>query len=197
MALPETPGARPLGGARREVEALRGLLPTEVLSGERATFEQVMDALPRHPCVHFACHGVSEPADPSNGRLLVYDHATRPLTVREISRLELPAARLAVMSACETARGGGELADEAIHITSAFQLAGYPNAVGTLWPVHDAVAVRVTRLLYRELCTEGADGGPELDDTRTAHALHQAVLRCRTAFAASPSLWAAHVHAGA
>ncbi|MFD8224834.1 CHAT domain-containing protein [Streptomyces massasporeus] len=197
VALPETPGARPLGGARREVEVLRGLLPTEVLSEERATFEQVMEALPRHPCVHFACHGVSEPADPSNGRLLVYDHATRPLTVREISRLELPAARLAVMSACETARGGGELADEAIHITSAFQLAGYPNAVGTLWPVHDAVAVRVTRLLYRELCTEGADGGAELDDTRTAHALHQAVLRCRAAFAASPSLWAAHVHAGA
>jgi tetratricopeptide (TPR) repeat protein len=197
VALPETPGARPLGGARREVEVLRGLLPTEVLSEERATFEQVMEALPRHPCVHFACHGVSEPADPSNGRLLVYDHATRPLTVREISRLELPAARLAVMSACETARGGGELADEAIHITSAFQLAGYPNAVGTLWPVHDAVAVRVTRLLYRELCTEGADGGPELDDTRTAHALHRAVLRCRAAYAASPSLWAAHVHAGA
>jgi tetratricopeptide (TPR) repeat protein len=197
VALPDTPGARPLGGARREVEVLRGLLPTEVLYEERATFERVMDALPRHPCVHFACHGVSEPADPSNGRLLVHDHATRPLTVREISRLELPAARLAVMSACETARGGGELADESIHITSAFQLAGYANAVGTLWPVHDAVAVRVTRLLYGALCTEGADGGPELDDTRTAHALHQAVLRCRAVFAASPSLWAAHVHAGA
>ncbi|MEU7209915.1 CHAT domain-containing protein [Streptomyces sp. NPDC044989] len=197
VALPDTPGARPLGGARREVEILRGLLPTEVLSEERATFERVMDALPRHPCVHFACHGVSEPADPSNGRLLVHDHATRPLTVSAISRLELPAARLAVMSACETARGGGELADESIHITSAFQLAGYANAVGTLWPVHDAVAVRVTRLLYRELCAEGADGGPELDDTRTAHALHQAVRGCRAAFAASPSLWAAHVHAGA
>ncbi|CAM5653603.1 CHAT domain-containing protein [Streptomyces violaceorubidus] len=196
VALPATPGARPLGGARREVEVLRGLLPTEVLSEERATFDRVMDALPRHSCVHFACHGVSEPAEPSNGRLLVHDHATRPLTVRAISRLELPAARLAVMSACETARGGGELADESIHITSAFQLAGYANAVGTLWPVHDAVAVRVTRLLYRELCTEGA-GGPELDDTRTAHALHRAVLRCRAAFAASPSLWAAHVHAGA
>jgi tetratricopeptide (TPR) repeat protein len=197
VALPETPGARPLGGALREVGVLRGLLPTEVLHGEQATFDRVMDALPRHPCVHFACHGVSEPDDPSNGRLLVHDHATRPLTVRALSRLDLPAARLAVLSACETARGGGELADEAIHITSAFQLAGYPHAVGTLWPVHDAVAVRVTRLLYRELCTEGPGGEPELDDTRTAHALHRAVLRCRDAFAAGPSLWAAHVHAGA
>ncbi|WP_437049931.1 CHAT domain-containing protein [Streptomyces sp. enrichment culture] len=197
VALPDTPGARPLNGARREVEVLRGFLPTEVLCGEQATFERVMEALPRHPCVHFACHGVSEPADPSNGRLLVHDHPTRALTVREISRLELPTARLAVMSACETARGGGELADEAIHITSAFQLAGYPNAVGTLWPVHDVVAVRVTRLLYGELRTRGPDGRPELDDTRTADALHRAVLRCRAAFAASPSLWAAHVHAGA
>ncbi|MFD7953435.1 CHAT domain-containing protein [Streptomyces ardesiacus] len=197
VSLPDTPGARPLRGARREAEVLRGLLPTEVLADEHATFEKVMNALPRHACVHFACHGVSEPADPSNGRLLVHDHATRPLTVRAISRLDLPAARLAVMSACETARGGGELADESIHITSAFQLAGYPNAVGTLWPVHDAVAVRVARLLYRELRTEGVGGRPELDDTRTAHALHRAVLGCRAAFAASPSLWAAHVHAGA
>ncbi|MFD3659970.1 CHAT domain-containing protein [Streptomyces sp. NPDC058659] len=197
VALPDTPGARPLGGARREVEALRALLPTDVLSGEAATFDQVMAALPDHPCVHFACHGVSEPTDPSAGRLLVHDHATRPLTVRQIARLDLPAARLAVLSACETARADGDLADESIHITSAFQLAGYPHAVGTLWPVHDAVAVRVTRLLYRGLRTDGGDGVPTLDDSRTAAALHHAVRECRAAFAASPSLWAAHVHAGA
>ncbi|MFI6417199.1 CHAT domain-containing protein [Streptomyces sp. NPDC050842] len=197
VALPDTPGARPLGGARREVEALRALLPTDVLYGEGATFDQVMAALPDHPCVHFACHGVSEPTDPSAGRLLVHDHATRPLTVRQIARLDLPAARLAVLSACETARADGDLADESIHITSAFQLAGYPHAVGTLWPVHDAVAVRITRLLYQGLRTDGGDGGPALDDSRTAAALHQAVRECRAAFAASPSLWAAHVHAGA
>ncbi|MGW2014675.1 CHAT domain-containing protein [Streptomyces sp. NPDC001927] len=197
VALPDTPGARPLGGARREVKALRALLPTDVLDGEEATFDRVMAALPDHPCVHFACHGVSEPADPSAGRLLVHDHRTRPLTVRQIARLDLPAARLAVLSACETARADGDLADESIHITSAFQLAGYPHAVGTLWAVHDTVAVRVTRLLYQVLRSDDGDGGPVLDDSRTATALHQAVRECRTAFAASPSLWAAHVHAGA
>ncbi|WP_265869181.1 CHAT domain-containing protein [Streptomyces sp. SKN60] len=198
VALPDTPGARPLGGARREAETLRALLPTDVLYGEEATFDRVMAALPDHPCVHFACHGVSEPAAPSAGRLLVHDHSTRPLTVRQIARLDLPAARLVVLSACETARADGHLADESIHITSAFQLAGYPHAVGTLWPVHDAVAVRVTRLLYRRLRTDGdGDGGPALDDSRTAAALHLAVRECRAAFAASPSLWAAHIHAGA
>lgn len=63
--------------------------------------------------------------------------------------------------------------------------------------MHDAVAVRGTRLLYGEMSIEGPAGMPELDDSRTAHALHRAVLRCRAAFPAALSLWAAHVHAGA
>ncbi|MFF1907999.1 CHAT domain-containing protein [Kitasatospora sp. NPDC058218] len=197
VAMPETPGARPLTGARREVELLRGLLPTEVLIGEEATLAGVLEALPRHCHVHFACHGVSEPQDPSNARLLVHDHRTAPLTVRRIARLDLPAARLAVLSACETARGAGDLADEAIHITSAFQLAGYAHAVGTLWPVHDLLALRMTRLLYRGLRAGRPAGAPGLDTDRTAEALHHAVRQCRTAFSTSPGLWAAHVHAGA
>ncbi|MET8545624.1 CHAT domain-containing tetratricopeptide repeat protein [Kitasatospora sp. NPDC004799] len=197
VALPETPGARPLTGARREVELLRGLLPTELLIGEEATLARVLEALPRHSHVHFACHGVSEPRDPSNARLLVHDHRTAALTVRRIARLDLPGARLAVLSACETARGPGDLADEAIHITSAFQLAGYAHAVGTLWPVHDLVALRMTRLLYQGLRADRPAGAPGLDTDRTAESLHHAVRQCRTAFATSPSLWAAHVHAGA
>ncbi|MEV0534026.1 CHAT domain-containing protein [Kitasatospora sp. NPDC050463] len=197
VAMPETPDARPLTGARREVELLRGLLPTEVLIGEEATLAGVLEALPRHAHVHFACHGVSEPEDPSTARLLVHDHRTAPLTVRRIARLDLPAARLAVLSACETARGAGELADEAIHITSAFQLAGYAHAVGTLWPVHDLLALRMTRLLYQGLRAGRPAGAPGLDTDRTAEALHHAVRQCRTAFSTSPGLWAAHVHAGA
>ncbi|MFG3098733.1 CHAT domain-containing protein [Streptomyces sp. NPDC048202] len=197
VVVPEAPGARRLGGVRREVRELSALLPTEVVAGARATFAGVMAALPAHPYVHFACHGVSEPDDPSRARLLVHDHQEHPLTVRHISRLELPDARLAVLSACDTARGSERLADEAIHITSAFQIAGYPHAIGTLWPVHDAVAVRVTRILYRGLRGEPRTEAAELDAERAALALHHAVRECRTAFPGSPSLWAAHVHSGA
>lgn len=197
VVVPDAPGARRLGGVRREVRELSALLPTEVVAGGRATFAGVLAALPAHPYVHFACHGVSEPDDPSRARLLVHDHQEHPLTVRHISRLELPDARLAVLSACETARGSERLADEAIHITSAFQIAGYPHAIGTLWPVHDAVAVRVTRSLYQGLRTEPHPGSVELDAGRAALALHHAVRECRAAFPGSPSLWAAHVHSGA
>ncbi|BDH06150.1 CHAT domain-containing tetratricopeptide repeat protein [Streptomyces seoulensis] len=197
VVVPDAPGARRLGGVRREVRELSALLPTEVVAGPQATFAGVMAALPAHPYVHFACHGVSEPDDPSRARLLVHDHQEQPLTVRHISRLELPDARLAVLSACETARGSERLADESIHITSAFQIAGYPHAIGTLWPVHDAVAVRVTRSLYRRLRGEHGAESEGLDAGRAALALHHAVRECRTAFPGSPSLWAAHVHSGA
>ncbi|NYE44501.1 tetratricopeptide (TPR) repeat protein [Streptomyces fulvorobeus] len=197
VVVPDAPATRALGGVRREVRDLSALLPTEVVSGPRATFANVLRALPSHPYVHFACHGVSDPDDPSHARLLVHDHLEHPLTVHHISRLELPDAQLAVLSACETARGSGRLADESIHITSAFQIAGYAHAVGTLWPVHDAVAGRVARTLYRQLRGDRAAGSPGLDADQAALALHRAVRQCRTAFRGSPSLWAAHVHSGA
>ncbi|WP_018546560.1 CHAT domain-containing tetratricopeptide repeat protein [Streptomyces sp. LaPpAH-108] len=198
VVVPDAPGTRPLGGVRREVRELRALFPVPgVLAGPRATRGNVLGVLPAHPYVHFACHGVSDPENPSRARLLVHDHQEHPLTVRHLSRLELPNARLAVLSACDTARGSDLLADEAIHITSAFQIAGYPHTIGTLWPVHDAVAVRVTRSLYRQLRTGVPAASLALDTDRAALALHHAVRQCRTAFRNSPSLWAAHVHSGA
>ncbi|WP_225101818.1 CHAT domain-containing protein [Streptomyces sp. CoH27] len=196
VAQPETPGARPLHGARREVAELAKLLPCDLVTGPDATLARVVRALPEHPYAHFACHGVSDPDDPSNARLLVHDHQRAPLTARQISRLDLPGARLAVLSACETARGAKRLADESIHITSAFQIAGYPHAIGTLWPVHDAVAVRVARSLYRRLREGRSADSPVLDTGRSAVALHHAVRECRAAFPRTPSLWAAHVHSG-
>lgn len=198
VASGNAPGISALRGAEREVTALRELLPTRVLAGPEATFDSVCTALRCHAYVHFACHGVSDPADPSAGRLLVHDHAERPLTVRDISRLDLSAAQLAVLSACETSRADGRLADEAIHITSAFQVAGYPHVVGTLWPVHDLVARRMATAFYRELLGGPQTGSERTPDTgRAAEALHRAVCECRRRYPKNPSLWAAHVHAGA
>lgn len=196
IAQPDTPGARPLPGARREIAELARLLPFDLITGADATLARVVRELPEHPYAHFACHGVGDPENPSNARLLVHDHQREPLTVRRISRLDLPRARLAVLSACETARGAERLADESLHITSAFQVAGYPHAIGTLWPVHDAVAVRVAGSLYRHLRGGRPAGSPGLDTERSAVALHHAVRECRAAFPRTPSLWAAHVHSG-
>ncbi|NGO12115.1 CHAT domain-containing protein [Streptomyces sp. HC44] len=197
VTMRHTPGAGTLRRADREGQTLRKLLPAKVLSGPEATYEAVRTALPHHSYVHFACHGVSVPGEPSTSRLLLHDHERQPLTLLDVSRLDLSEARMAMLSACETSQGSAHLADEAIHITSAFQIAGYPHVIGTLWPVHDSVAARVTEAVYRDLRGEREASVPGLDTARAAGALHRAVLECRELYRKSPSLWATHVHAGA
>ena len=135
VALPDTPNAPALPGVRAEVDLLRSLLPdADVLAGPGATRDTVLTALPGHPVAHFACHGSSDWADPDASHLLLHDHDTHPLTISEISRLDLASAGLAYLSACSTTDSVPRLADEAVRITAAFQLAGYQHVIGTLCP---------------------------------------------------------------
>jgi hypothetical protein len=135
VALPDTPNAPALPGVRAEVDLLRSLLPdADVLAGPGATRDTVLTALPGLPVAHFACHGSSDWADPDASHLLLHDHDTHPLTISEISRLDLASAGLAYLSACSTTDGVPRLADEAVRITAAFQLAGYRHVIGTLCP---------------------------------------------------------------
>ena len=142
---------------------------------------------------HFACHGHSHPSDPSQSLLLLHDHDTDPLTVASLAPIRLDHARLAYLSACRTAFSSAtELLDEAIHLTAAFQLAGYPHVVGTLWEINDAIAVRVADAFYTTLTTSDNT----IDTTGAAMALHHAVRSIRDQLPATPSLWAAYLHAG-
>ena len=159
----------------------------ETLRDGDATRARLLDALPRHAVVHLACHAVADPDDPSTGRLLLRD---QPLTVAEVTALHLPAAQLAVLSACATAAPAGALVDEAIHLASAFRAAGYPQVVGTIWPVPDPVAVRFSRVFHRLLAQRGtADAVPA--------AWAGAVAALRERWPQHPSVWAAFAHLGA
>jgi hypothetical protein len=185
VGLAETPGATPLYGVHAEIAHLATLMPQAVvLRDAGATRDGVLDQLPHATLVHFACHGVSVPNRPSSSRLLMYDHAERPLTVLDIARLHLQNAQLAFLSACSTAQASAGLTDEVIHITSAFQLAGFPHVIGTLWTIGDLAAVELTKRVY-----QGLSGDP-------ARALHAAVLEARDRDPDRPSRWAAHVHVG-
>ncbi|WP_097260561.1 CHAT domain-containing protein [Streptomyces sp. TLI_55] len=187
VEMSETPGAGPLPGARLEAERLTELAahPT-VLSGRAATREAVLRELPGHAIAHFACHAVTDPRSPSLDRLLLHDHGSAPLTAVELSSVHVPHGTLAYLSACETATSDERLADEAIHIATAFQLAGYRHVIGTLWPVADSAAGRIADDFYTGLPSS-------LDAART---LHRAVLDLREDAPARPSRWAAHIHFG-
>jgi CHAT domain-containing protein len=113
--------------------------------------------------------------------------------VAEIAALHLPHAGLAYLSACDTTVTSAELADEAVHITAAFQLAGYRHVIGTLWPIDDDAARTIARDVYTHL-TNHSTTAP--DAASSANALHHATRRMRAARPAAPTLWAAHLHAG-
>jgi hypothetical protein len=189
VAMPHTPAASDLPGAQAEALGLRDRFGDRVtvLTGPQATHEAVVAALPRARWAHFACHGTVDLENPSTSRLLLADHRERPLTVVEVARLRLDDAGLAFLSACSTARPGARLTDEAIHLASAFQLAGYRHVVGTLWPIGDQHAVDIADDIYATITsTEDVAG-----------AVHAATRRLRNRWADTPSVWASHIHVGA
>jgi CHAT domain-containing protein len=153
----------------------------------------VLAALPEHPVAHFACHGRVNPDEPGNSQLFLDDHAKAPLVVADIGALRLTGA-LAFLSACETAVTNANLANEAVHMTGAFQLAGYQHVVGTLWPVADQASARLVRDFYATLSAPGNRG--VIDVNRAAVALHHSTCRLRDRYPSWPTLWAAHIHTG-
>jgi tetratricopeptide (TPR) repeat protein len=160
------------------------------------TTAAVLDELPHHAIAHFACHGVTDAEDPSRSQLLLPDYATDPLTVARLTerRADLGTARLAYLSACgTTAVDQLHLLDEAIHLTGAYQLAGYPQVIGTLWEINDVIAPDVAESFYAAL--KAPDGS--VDTTRGAHALHDTIRALARAYGGAPWLWAAYLHMGA
>ncbi|WP_344204085.1 CHAT domain-containing protein [Nonomuraea bangladeshensis] len=205
VAVPAAPGVPGrLAHVPAEAATVAALLPGPIVltvqeedgpSGDgEPTKAEVLRLLPGCAIAHFACHGHNDPADPSASRLLLLDHADDPLTVAALVPVRLEQVQLAYLSACSTAfTGRADLLDEAIHLAGAFQLAGFPQVVGTLWEIDDQLAVLVADGFYRDLCA-----GTGLPDTsRSAHALHRAVRDMRGRFLHAPSLWAAHLHVGA
>jgi CHAT domain len=191
VAMPATPGHLPLPATADEAAAFAAdLTGPGRLVGPAATRAGVFSALPEATIAHFACHANSDPLTVSDSHLVLHDG---PLTIAEIGRLRLDTAELAYLSACATARGNTAFANEALHIASAFQLAGYAQAVGTLWPVSDRVAARVARHFYREL----TDATHAVDRLPAAVALHQVTRRLRATAPTQPWLWAGYVHSGA
>jgi CHAT domain-containing protein/tetratricopeptide repeat protein len=159
------------------------------------TTAAVLDQLPHHAVAHFACHGVTDAEDPSRSQLLLPDYATAPLTVARLTdrHSHLGAARLAYLSACgTTAIDRLDLLDEAIHLTGAYQLAGYPQVIGTLWEINDLIAADVAAAFYARM--QAPDG--RIDTSRGALALHDTIRTLAREYAQAPWLWAAYLHTG-
>jgi len=181
VAMHETPGLsanKILPFAAKEVNMLKGLCPSLKLQPVTPMLRKsdVLDHLQACKIFHFAGHGQSNPAEPSRSCLLLEDWKTNPLTVGDLRdhRFQENGPFLGYLSACSTGANEAErLADEGIHLVSAFQLAGFRHVVGTLWEVSDKHCVDVARVLYETLRDEG------MTDVAVCRGLHRAVRALR------------------
>jgi CHAT domain-containing protein len=112
-----------------------------------------------------------------------------------MSKLSLPHAELAYLSACQTATGVDELSEEAVHLTAGMLSAGYCGVIGTLWSISDEDAPKVADAVYTHLFKD-KDSNP--DPTQAAFALHEAVKRLHDEFGAEKSFfsWVPYIHVG-
>ncbi|MFD0661861.1 CHAT domain-containing protein [Thermocatellispora tengchongensis] len=141
------PVANPLPFARAETGAAGALWPQAVsLRGDDVTRDAVRDVLPGAGVIHFAGHGRADIVEPARsglglagGELLAMDDlAGMPLR-----------ARLAVLSACETAVPGLDIPDEVIGLPTAMLQAGAAGVIGSLWAVPDVSSALLMIMFYR------------------------------------------------
>ncbi|KAF3913420.1 hypothetical protein ABW20_dc0109837 [Dactylellina cionopaga] len=172
--------------------------------------EEALQQLGSSSIVHFACHGVSigfkpssnPPKSPSDSYLCLRDSEDgtsdfEKITVEDLVKVRHPNAQLAYLSACSTAEiSAKQLGDEMIHIANAFQLAGFPHVIGTLWEADGESAMMVSRAFYENLFRNPLAGPWQ---NNIANALHQAVrILMRDPWFKSDFLaWVLFIHIGA
>lgn len=158
----------PLPGARAEARHAATLTGAAPLLAREATRPAVEARAREAELVYLATHGVALPDDPMAGFLaLAGPGGVDRWTARQIQGSALR-ARLAVLSACQTGLGRG-LGGGVIGVARAFQLAGVPSVVMSLWSVDDAA----TAHLMRSFLEQAAELPP-------AQALRRAMLQART-----------------
>ncbi|CUS09062.1 unnamed protein product, partial [Tuber aestivum] len=185
IPMPETPGATKLPGVSEEVlnildSSAKSSIETTLLSSP--TPVEVLERIKHHEIVHFACHGVSC-SNPSDSHLVLFNQdriSADKLMARDISKLVTQSAQIAYLSACSSARNpSADLADEVIHLASAFQLAGFSHTFANMWETDDQASSEVARDFYNLLLQDRGNG--EDDHQRIAIAFHKAVKKVRDA----------------
>ena len=128
---PNAPGHLPLYNTQVEMDKIEARVSASSLIKQRSSSaSEVLSCLPDISIAHFACHGIQDSSDPLASALILHDG---PLKISKIMEMALPDASLAFLSACQTAKGDPELADEATHLAGTMLFSGFRGVVGTMW----------------------------------------------------------------
>lgn len=190
--------AGPLPDAEREVERIARLFRegTRLYVGQDALESRVKSESGAYNVIHFATHGVLDDNNPMYSHILL---APSPgdssedgfLETWELMRLDLH-AELAVLSACDTARGSVHAGEGLIGMSWALFVAGCSSTVATQWKVPSAVSADLMIDFYRQWLHPGRDTW-----FAKAEALRQARLHLiRDGKHRDPYYWSGYVLVG-
>ncbi|HEX6647952.1 MAG TPA: CHAT domain-containing protein, partial [Pyrinomonadaceae bacterium] len=194
-------GFGPLPEAEKEVKTLGRLYGTSnshVFIGAEAREAVVKTEAPKYEVLHFATHGLLDNRNPMFSYLTLAQTAEDPnedglLEAREIINMDLH-AKLAVLSACQTARGWVGAGEGVIGMSWALFVAGVPTTVASQWKVDSASTTSLMIDFHRRLTMRRAN--PKLREGK-AEALRQASLELlRSERYRHPFYWAGFVMIG-
>ena len=159
------PGYQPLSGVREELAAVirtsanhHGILPGLIHLDEAFTADALYQSLsPRNSVIHLASHFIFETAHEASSYLLLGDGSR--LTLAELGNLRFDAVDLVVLSACNTAVGGGrrQSGREVEGLGAVVRHQGARKVLATLWPVADLATPTLMRAFYRNRYESGLD----------------------------------------
>lgn len=141
-----------LPNTKAEVESIASLFNTSPLLDHQATIEVVCDGVRGKAYVHLSCHGgFGWGGDAFTSSLVLGDG--QHLSLPEImSNLDLDAARLVVLSACETGIVDfGNTPDEFIGLSAGFLQAGASAVISSLWSVDDRSTALLMERMYKNI----------------------------------------------
>ncbi|MEQ9233128.1 CHAT domain-containing protein [Coleofasciculus sp. E2-BRE-01] len=173
--------------AEKEVNTIAQLYNTQALIRTDATETTVFSQAGNAGILHLAAHGKYNPHNPLFSTLYLApdDQRDGRLEVHEIYGLDLSAANLVVLSACQTQLGKLSKGDELVGLNRAFLYAGTPSVIGSLWSVNDQATGRFMEKFYSYLQA----------GMSKAEALRQAQNDIRQEYS-HPYYWAAFVLTG-
>ena len=183
----------PLPDAEKEVNTLGQLYGrgSRVLVGPQAQEATMKAEAARYKVLHFATHAILDDRNPLYSHIILSrtNNDTREdglLEAWEIMKLDL-SAELAVLSACETARGRIAAGEGIIGMSWALFVAGSPSAVVSQWKVDSARSSELMIEFHRNLLRKRM--------TRS-EALRQAALKVFRGPYNHPAYWAGFILIG-
>jgi tetratricopeptide (TPR) repeat protein len=171
--------------AADEVRSIAALFPdegTRILLGTDVTSAALFTEAANHQYVHLACHAFSNWLQPLYSSLLLAGGET--VTAAQLAALDMSAARLVVLSACESGIEVREASGDITALAASFLRAGAPAVIAALWNIDDYASGLLMRRFYGEMLEGNAAPAEAL--RRAQLWLRDATVACLLTFDEAP-----------